>query len=375
MISYTLIENELELEKSCLLLRDASILMIDTEFVKTRTFFASLSILQIFDGKNLYIIDAIKIKNLDLLWLTLSNPDIKKVFHSSSEDLDIIVHLSPYDITNTVDTQIMAVFLGLGLSVGFSKLCSQLLNIDIDKSESRSNWLHRPLSKSQLRYAASDVYYLYPIYQKLNHCSIERKLDGLILRECNRLLEAKKQAHNSDVEYLKFNGLWKLEPSELFLLQKLAKWRVEEAIKRNIAVNFILREELLFKIIKLESFSINQLKKCGLNLNEMKHHGKQLITILSKMKDVCVSKYPNKILKIDDTQKYKKTHKEILKRLIELSVEFEIPREALFSKKMIKQLIEWAWLDEYDQTNLPVLIQSWRFDIVYKSVRNILEQN
>ncbi|WP_145955016.1 ribonuclease D [Paraphotobacterium marinum] len=107
----------------------------------------------------------------------------------------------------------------------------------------------------------------------------------------------------------------------------------------------------------------------------MKHHGKHLITILSKMKDVCVSKYPNKILKIDDTPKYKKTHKEILKRLIELSLEFEIPREALFSKKMIKQLIEWAWLDEYDQTNLPVLIQSWRFDIVYKSVRNILEQN
>ena len=247
MISYTLIENELELEKSCLLLRDAPILMIDTEFVKTRTFFASLSILQIFDGKNLYIFDAIKIKNLDLLWLTLSNPDIKKVFHSSSEDLDIIVHFSPYDITNIVDTQIMAVFLGLGLSVGFSKLCSQLLNIDIDKSESRSNWLHRPLSESQLRYAASDVYYLYPIYQRLNHLSIERKLDGLILIECNRLLEAKKQTHNSDVEYLKFNGLWKLQPFELFLLQKLAKWRVEEAMKRNIAVNFILREELLFK--------------------------------------------------------------------------------------------------------------------------------
>ena len=63
MISYTLIENELELENSCSLMRDASILMIDTEFVKTRTFFASLSILQVFDGKSLYIIDAIKIKN------------------------------------------------------------------------------------------------------------------------------------------------------------------------------------------------------------------------------------------------------------------------------------------------------------------------
>ena len=375
MISYTLIENEIDLKKFCSLLSDASILMIDTEFVKTRTYFATLSILQIFDGISLYIIDAIKIKNLDLIWLTLSNPDIRKVFHSSSEDLDIILNLSPYDITNIVDTQIMAVFLGLGLSVGFSKLCSQLLNINIDKSESRSNWLQRPLSDSQLRYAASDVYYLYPIYEKLNYSSSERGLDRLILSECNRLLEAKKQTRNSNFEYLKFNGLWKLQPFELFLLQKLAKWRVEEAIKRNIAVNFILREELLFKIIKLESYSINQLKKCGLNLNEMKHHGKQIITILSTMKDTCVSKYPNKILKIDDTPKYKKTHKEILKRLIELSEEFQIPREALFSKKMIKQLIEWAWLDEYDQTNLPVLIQSWRFDIVYKSVRNILEQN
>ena len=158
-VNYQIITQLKDLERVCQQAREADVVMLDTEFVRTRTYYPQLGLIQLFDGETLSLIDPIALDEMTPFVSLLKDASVLKVLHACGEDLEVFQNAFGCTPTPMVDTQIMAAFLGHGLSTGFAALVSEFVGIDLDKSESRTDWLARPLSQKQLDYAAADVYY------------------------------------------------------------------------------------------------------------------------------------------------------------------------------------------------------------------------
>ena len=137
---------------------------VDTEFKRTSKDNMKLALLQINDGEEIYLIDAIAIKNPEENVSFLFSKSVTKIFHSCKEDLEAIYAWTNKKMTNIFDTQIANAFLDGNFSISYQGLVEEMLGITLEKKETRSNWIRRPLTDSQLKYASLDVEYLIYIY-------------------------------------------------------------------------------------------------------------------------------------------------------------------------------------------------------------------
>ena len=165
---YTLIENREDLDYLNKELLDKKALGIDTEFRRTSKFNMKLCLLQINDLDETYLVDCVKIIDPRESCSFLYSDKVVKVLHSFKEDLEAISSWSDKTLTNVFDTQLANAFLGGSFSIGYQDLVQEKLEVEINDFESRSNWLKRPLSDSQLRYAVSDVEFLLNLYFEQN---------------------------------------------------------------------------------------------------------------------------------------------------------------------------------------------------------------
>ena len=163
---FTLIDSLNDLEFLNQELKKKSYIAVDTEFRRTTKYNMKLGLLQINDEDEIYIIDAVLIdeptKQVDFLF---SN-SVVKIFHSCREDLEAIYSWTEQKMVNVFDTQLANSFLGEDFSISYQALVEKKLGILLEKAETRSNWIRRPLTDSQLKYAALDVEYLIPIYKE-----------------------------------------------------------------------------------------------------------------------------------------------------------------------------------------------------------------
>src|SRR5690625_6556645 len=162
--------------------------------MRSDTFYPIAGLLQIGDGTGCYLIDSLAIQDFEPLRQLLLNPAVTKVLHACSEDLEVYHHWLGLVLDPVFDTQLGAAFAGLGFSRGYAPLVKALLNIEIPKSETRSDWLQRPLAVAQLKYAALDVAHLLVVYGKLLPMRSEEHTSELQSRGhlvCRLLLEKK----------------------------------------------------------------------------------------------------------------------------------------------------------------------------------------
>ena len=154
------IDNTSDLEKLCHSLANVEWLAIDTEFVREKTYYAQLCMVQISDGNLISLVDTLAISDLGPLCSLLAKPGITKVLHSASQDLEIFYQLWGYVPEPLFDTQIAAALLGQPGQVSYAAMVEKYFDVQLDKSHSRTDWSRRPLSQAQLDYAAADVDYL-----------------------------------------------------------------------------------------------------------------------------------------------------------------------------------------------------------------------
>ena len=140
-------------------------LAIDTEFIRRNTYFPKVGLIQLATEQQCFLIDPLAVNDLSSLAELLTNPQIIKVLHSPSEDLEVFSYSLGVVPEPLFDTQLGAAFLGLPFSLGYQTLVAQVLDVHLEKGETKSNWLRRPLSETQLQYAAQDVLYLLEIYR------------------------------------------------------------------------------------------------------------------------------------------------------------------------------------------------------------------
>ncbi len=282
--SYILVEDDLTLNDLCATWHDSSFLAMDTEFIRTSTFFPHVGLIQLNAGAGNYLIDPLRISNWDSFRELMSNRAITKIFHSCSEDLQVFMTAMQLIPEPVFDTQIAAAFLNQGFGNSYQSLVLNMLGIDLPKGETRSDWLQRPLAEKQCHYAAQDVAYLPEIYQQLHGALQETARLEWFKEECNSLLTLYRRELSSDFSdyYLAIRGAWQLDARQLNVLKYLAQWRELRARKRDKPRNWIIKDKSLLDIARLAPTSLEQLGTIDeINANFLHHEGQEVLSLIA----------------------------------------------------------------------------------------------
>lgn len=371
-VNYQIITENQDLVRVCSKAREADVVMLDTEFVRTRTYYPQLGLIQLFDGDTLSLIDPTVLTDMSAFTELLNDASVMKVLHACGEDLEVFHNAFGAIPVPMVDTQIMAAFLGHGLSTGFAALVEQYLNVELDKSESRTDWLARPLSDKQLEYAAADVHYLLPLYEILLEKVMEAGWWQAAQQESELQASKRVKTPNADNAYLDIKGAWQLKPRELAILKPLATWRMQEAIRRDLALNFVFKEHDLLTVARLGLTSFKRMEEEGMDVRSVQRHGNRIAAMVKSARETDPEDYPAQIERLMDLPGYKQLFKKLKDEVTHASKATGLASEFLASKKQTNQLISWVWKHQRDQNRLPDLMQGWRLDILGEKMNKLI---
>ena len=283
-INPIMVETDAQLEQAIESWLECSVIGIDTEFVRERTWRADLGLVQLSDGKTVWLVDPLKTGPLHALAALFEEPSIIKILHSPSEDLDVLLYTTGAVPAPLFDTQIACAMLGESLQMGYHKTVDWLLDLTIDKGETRSNWLKRPLRQAQLHYAALDVCLL-PMMQRLLMSRLQdSNRDEWLNEDCNRLLSKAQTIPSPDLAWKRIPGNNRLNGSELAILQAIATWRDKEAERRNLARGFVIKDQALMTIATQQPDSLDALSALDVwHPKAILRNGHSLITIIDRI--------------------------------------------------------------------------------------------
>lgn len=203
-------------------------LALDTEFVRTRTYYPQLGLIQLYDGEQVSLIDPLTITEWAPFKALLQDVNVTKFLHAGSEDLEVFLNAFGMMPEPFIDTQILASFSGHALSCGFAALVESFTGIALDKSESRTDWLARPLTERQCDYAAADVWYLLPIATQLVEKTRESGWLEAALDECRLMMARRSEQADPEEVWRDIGNAWQLRTRQLACLKLLAAWRLKK---------------------------------------------------------------------------------------------------------------------------------------------------
>lgn len=239
--------------------QESPYMAIDTEFLRERTYFAKLCLLQIAIKGEIAIIDPFPIKNLKVLAPALTNPNIVKIFHACSQDMEIIYHDLGVVPVPVFDTQVAASIQGKLQQASYASLVSSYCGVTLEKKDSYTDWSRRPLRPSQVEYAADDVRYLPSIWKTmLADLKKENRLNWLDTAFDEITDPAKYQVEPRE-RFRKLRRVNQLSPKQMAAAREFAAWREERAMKRNVPRKWVCSDEQIVEACRREAKTIDEL--------------------------------------------------------------------------------------------------------------------
>jgi ribonuclease D len=221
---------------------------VDTEFLRERTFFPKLCLLQICAAGQVWCVDTLKIGSLDPLLPILTAPRARKLIHAARQDLEALYLASKRVVSPVFDTQIAAACIGMKPQVGYAELVKTLLDITVPKGQTRTDWSKRPLTQEQLDYAADDVLYLGDVAAELTRRLTELGREHWVLEDCAALEDMGLYEPDPSKSWSRLRGIGQLEPETRARAKAIAAWREKLARERDLPRAWILSDAALFSI-------------------------------------------------------------------------------------------------------------------------------
>ena len=247
----TLINTNSELKSFCATLKGQPFITVDTEFLRDKTYYSKLCLIQLSGpDKKAVAVDVLSsVEEIDLtpVWELMADEKILKVFHAARQDLEIILQMSGKMVIPLFDTQVAAMVLGHGEQIGYDSLVAEVLGTRPDKSSQFTDWSHRPLSPRQLTYALNDVVFLVDIYRDLSQKLEKTGRSHWVMEEMNFLTDPKTYEMIPEEAWKRLK-IRSAKPRDLGVIKELAKWREEEAQRKNVPRARILRDETLLDL-------------------------------------------------------------------------------------------------------------------------------
>jgi ribonuclease D len=223
-------------------------LAVDTEFIREKSYFAKLALIQIATANQIYCIDPLAVEDLGPLLDILEHHSAVKVFHAAGQDIETLFHQRGSLTTPIFDTQVAASLLGFGEQTGYAEIVRKLLDVTIDKRSVRTDWLKRPLSEMQIRYAADDVRYLSQIYPLLvEGLKAAGRLEWMA-DELTHLQDPSVVQPDPENAWARVKGAGKLNRRQRNVLRHLAAWREREAMKVDKPRKWIVSDDVIIDL-------------------------------------------------------------------------------------------------------------------------------
>ncbi len=239
--------------------RLSSVLAIDTEFLRERTYYAKLCLIQMATDSEVVIVDPFEVTDLSVMKPLLEDPDVMKIFHAAGQDLEIIWHEVGCMPKPLFDTQVAAALLGHTQQIGYGALVHAVCGVQLKKMDSFTDWSRRPLSASQLDYAADDVVYLPRMYEQMR--SELEKLGRLhwLDPEFEEMCDPSRFQSDERERYKRLKRVGQLSRRQLAAAREVTAWRELTAQKRNVPRKWVITDEQIVEACKREARTIDEL--------------------------------------------------------------------------------------------------------------------
>ena len=250
-----------ELAEFCELASTSKVLAVDTEFLREKTYYPKLCLVQVAAGDAIAAIDPILIEDLSPLAALFSDPTITKVFHACTQDIEVLLDGMDCACAPVFDTQLAAAFLGMRQQVGYGALVEAYCDVKLPKAESLTDWSRRPLDPEQLSYAEDDVRYLPGIYERMMGQLVERDRLSWVLPEMDLLSDISRFRREPEDAYQRLKRASSLTRRQLAVAREACAWREETAARRDVPRKWVVSDEVIVEVCKRAPTSLDRLRR------------------------------------------------------------------------------------------------------------------
>ncbi|WP_168379666.1 ribonuclease D [Acinetobacter cumulans] len=364
---YQFIQNQPDLNSVLNLMDQSSIYGLDTEFIKVDTLWPKLGLFQINVQNQVYLLDGTTL-DLSQFWQKLFAAQ-QNIFHACSEDIDLIYHYAQHkSLENVFDTQVGMSFLGHGLQVSYQNALKTMLDVDIDKDQTRSDWLARPLSAEQLNYAANDVHYLMNLSHTIQNELAAKSLLNCVLEDCKNLTY--EIGTETPIHMLYHDiGNYRHSRRQLMQIQQLAVWREQMVKALNQPRSFILKNSTIIDMVEKNpknNFQLSAVKDIRPNI--VREHGKIILDLLKFLPEQ--AEWPLRMARPirHSSQDIGSRVDTVIQRAVQVT---SVPKEVLMRKKWLNALYQHVVFHN-DEQDLPSYLLGWRYDLLTKPLIEVL---
>ena len=296
--------------------RSTDAVAIDTEFVWTKTYLPRLGLIQIaLSDEECYLLDPLAIEDFSSFGELLADQKVIKIFHDAPQDLAILKTATGFTPKNIFDTRLAAGFAGLPATLSLGNLIQELLDISLAKTETRTNWLKRPLDQKQISYALDDVRYLRAARVILISRIIGPEIKSWLQEELDLLNTPENyNGLNENDRFIKIRGAKGLDPEGLAILRELTVWREQVAKKINRPRGHILKDAILMDISRKKITDLDRFhRETTLSAKAIERWGEHLLTAVQ----AGITLPENDRPKIDRSVRLNKVNAKMFERLNE----------------------------------------------------------
>jgi ribonuclease D len=237
-------------------------LAIDTEFMRESTYYPILCLIQIATDEASACIDVLSLDHIDPLLELLRQDSQLKIFHSCRQDLEVLYAEYQFIPQPLFDTQVAASILGLDEQISYAELVAQKSSVRLAKTESRTDWRRRPLSKAQIDYALDDVIHLGSLYKNLESDLNTENRTPWLAEECEKLVLPSNYFVAPEEAWKQVKGIGKLSATQFYYVREIAHWREQAAQAKNLPRRWILPDPAILETCRLKNFSGESISQC-----------------------------------------------------------------------------------------------------------------
>lgn len=266
---------------------------MDTEFIREKTYFPLLALIQLATETEQACIDPLAIDDFSPLVEIFQNTSMVKILHSPSQDLELFFQQFDALPEPVFDTQLAAAVLGYANQIGYADLVNRKCGVQLEKKYTRADWSRRPLSDGELDYAMDDVRYLIQMYETMKDELESRDRWSWIQADFQKMSD--KAVYQLDMTMLwkKLRGVQKLKGAALNNADQLCRWREQLAINKNRPKRWMLKDEDLIDIARFKPVTHNDLKQIGnLSADYIKKNGDAILKVIKEASLIDSSQYP-----------------------------------------------------------------------------------
>ncbi len=341
---------------------------LDTEFERRTTFFPKPALLQLHISQETYLIDTLLVQDLDALFKALAGKHI--IMHACREDLEVFRMLSTNRLNHFSDTQLAASLLGYESQISYQNLVEKVIEKKLDKNETCSDWLQRPLSSNQIHYAVDDVLYLEAVFHKLM-AALDKKQRLHWFHEEMHLLHSLVDNPDEDDYFFKFKGLGRLNSKQLSIAYDLIVWRDQQARQKNIPRGFIIKDKGLLQLIKASDHKVTKQLYALEDVPNgfIRKHESFLDEVFTQQSDSIKKQSAMERVAWHEPEAAKQLKKHLKKDRDKLSIDLNIGPEVLLSNRMMSSLFECIYFHKsYSEADLSKILLPWRYQLFKDSL-------